>query len=131
MDFPSDYVYPLYPTPLPAVACQVVPTLQHHYCGNVFVVGTLYTDHAPVVDPAVYQASLADDCSCCNDRWFRVSGSLLVTGQLTVGNAVTVTPTPNTHPCCYGQMVVVNGDLTVTNSVTVLGQTAPLPAGGC
>ena len=128
-DFPADYVFVSYPNNDPAMnVCSATSTLNHFYCGSVIVLGTLYTNHAVVVDPTV--STTPDECGCCSDRWHRIAGNLVVTGTVTVANTPVVTPAPVPAPCspvCVPTTTHVCGNLTLSNSLHVVGQIAPIP----
>lgn len=127
MDFPADYVYTTYPDNVPGLSpCGLATTLNHRYCGSVLVLGQVFCDNAIVVDPSLPPLVQQEDCSCCQTRWHRIQGALVVTGTITVGVPATVTAAP-VPTCCPGTLVRVNGNLILTNTLHVVGDVLPLP----
>lgn len=123
MDFNPDYIYYIYPNDAPMDVCQVQATKQNHYCGSVFVKGTVYVSNPTItVNTLLHSDSLNSDCGCCNDRVHRILGNLVVSGQIVVGNTVIINNVSlASAPCCPVQTEHVCGDLLLTNNLIVSG----------
>lgn len=123
MDFSPDYVYYVYPNTGTLDLCQTRAVKQNHFCGNVYVKGTVYLGNPTIaVNPALYTDAVNSDCGCCNDRYHRIAGDLVVYGQLTVGNTVIVDNVSIiAASCCPVLTETVCGDLLITNNLRVTG----------